>query len=442
MYRTSVIGMGYVGLCTAVCLANKGYKTIISTHDTVKADLVNKGTPPFHEPGLEKMLRKAVNKGCLKVVLDREEAIIESDIAFITVGTPSKPDGNISLRFVRSTAEEIGKALKKKDECPLLVMKSTVIPGTTERIFSSLVEKNSGKRCGIDFLLCANPEFTREGSAIYDTINPDRIVIGQFNEDSGDALENLYRDFYNSRLPPTIRTNLQTAELVKYASNAFLAMKVSFINTIAKICEKIPDVDVSVVSKGMGIDRRISRFFLNAGLGYGGSCLPKDVRALIAFSKGLGYDPTLIKAIEEVNDTQPYKAVELAKRLLGGLQGKRVAVLGLAFKPNTDDMREAVSIKVISKLLEEGASVVTYDPAAMSNAKRILDERVEYTSSAINCIKDADCCIVTTEWEKFKKLKPGDFIENMREPILIDGRRIYNPAEFREKLHYLGVGLG
>jgi len=239
-----------------------------------------------------------------------------------------------------------------------------------------------------------------------------------------------------------MRTNLPTAELIKYANNAFLATKISFINTMANICEKTSGADVTVVAKGIGLDKRIGPLFLNAGLGYGGSCFPKDVKALIAYSKTFGYNPELLEAVENVNETQPYKAVELCKDLLIDLKGKNIAILGLSFKPNTDDIREARSIPIINQLLKEGANITAYDPVAILNAKFIFKEKIRYASSPIDCLKDTDCCIVVTEWEEFKKLKPEDFIENMRQPVLIDGRRIYKPEEFSQKLKFAAIGLG
>jgi len=344
----SIVGTGYVGLCTAVGFASRGYKVVASTHDPEKAELINKGVPPFFEYGLEEILQKVVKKGYLKCVLDREEAVLDTGITIISVSTPSQPDGSIDLRFIESSAREIGGALNKKDAYHLVVVKSTVVPGTTENMVKPSIEKSSGKRCGVDFGLCMNPEFLREGSALYDTLHPDRVIIGEHDEKSGDILESVYRDFLGEEMLLMIRTNLPTAELIKYANNAFLATKISFINTIANICEKIPGADVTVIAQGVGLDKRISPLFLRAGLGYGGSCFPKDVKALIAVSKSLGYSPVLFNAVEDVNNIQPYHAVRLAEKLMGDLAGKRVAVLGLAFKPDTDDMREAVSVKVIN----------------------------------------------------------------------------------------------
>jgi len=441
-YHISIVGTGYVGLCTAIGFASKGYKVTASTHDPEKVALINKGIPPFYEPNLQKSLRKAVEEGHLKCTLNREEAILNTDITFIAVGTPSKPDGSINLRFIESSAQEIGEALKKKKTYHLIVVKSTVVPETTKNVVKPAIEKRAGKHCGVDLGLCMNPEFLREGSALYDTLRPDRIIIGEYDKKSGDVLEALYRDFYEEKMPPIIRTNLPNAELIKYANNAFLATKISFINQIANICEEIPEADVTVVAQGIGLDKRIGRLFLNAGWGYGGSCLPKDVKALIAFSKGLGYNPTLFNAAEDVNNTQPYRAVKLVKKKLGDLQGKRIAILGLAFKPNTDDIREATSIKIINQLLKEGANIIAYDPAATNNAKKIFRDGIEYAPSAIKCIGSADCCIIATEWEEFKELKPEDFSKHMRNPVVIDGRRIYDTNEFKDKVKFAAIGLG
>lgn len=442
LYRVSVVGTGYVGLATAVGFARKGYQVTISTHDPEKAVLINKGIPTFHEPQLEENLQKVIDNKSLKCALDVEETILNTDFTFIATGTPSQLDGSINLQYVEKSAGEIGEALKKKKNYHLIVVKSTVVPGTTEKTVKPIIERHSGERCGVDFGLCMNPEFLRQGSAIHDTLNPDRVVIGEFDQKSGEILEAFYRDFYEEKMPPIIRTNLPTAELIKYANNAFLATKISFINTIANICQKTRGVDVAVVAKATGLDKRIGPLFLNAGLGYGGSCFPKDVKALIAYSKALGYNPELLEAVENVNENQPYNAIQLCKHFFGDLKGKRIAILGLSFKPNTDDMREARSILIINQLLKEGANITAYDPAAIPNARTIFKNKIEYASSTIECLKKADCCILATEWDEFKKLTAEDFIQHMYQPILIDGRRIYNPREFSKKLKFAAIGLG
>jgi UDPglucose 6-dehydrogenase len=441
-YLISIFGTGYVGLCTAVGFASKGYKVITVTHDAEKVEKINKGWAPFYEPKLQELLCNAVKNNLINCTLNYKATILNTNITFITVGTPSKPDGEINLSLIEKAACEIGEALQKKKTYHLVVVKSTVVPGTTEKLVKPILEDCSRKFCGVDFGLCMNPEFLREGSAIHNTLHPDRIVIGEYDKKSGDFLESFYRSFFDENMPPLIRTNLPTAELIKYANNAFLATKISFINTIANICQKISDADVRTIAKALGMDKRISPFFLNAGLGYGGSCFPKDVKALIAFSKKHGYDPMLLDAVEKVNRAQPLKAIELCKGFLGDLKGKQIAVLGLAFKPNTDDMREAVSIKIVNKLLKEGAKIVAYDPAAVHSAKTIFQNKIRYANSPIDCIKNADCCIVVTEWGEFKKLKPDDFVQNMRQPVLIDGRRVYDPREYGRRLKFAAIGLG
>jgi UDPglucose 6-dehydrogenase len=442
MRKLSFVGLGPVGLCTAVCFAAKGYKVTASEIDKTKATQIKKGKLPFYEQNLKEMLQKAINSENLKIVTNNEEAVLKSDITFITVGTPTKVDGSINLTYVINASKDVGKALKKKKETHLIAVKSTVTPGTTLNVVKLILEKYSGKKCGKDFLLCFNPEFLSEGNAIRGTLNPDYIAIGGYNKKSTEALENLYKEFHKENLPPIIDTNIPTAELIKYANNTFLAAKISLINTIANICEKTPDADVTKVAEAIGKDHRINPHFLNAGLGWGGSCFPKDLKAFIAYSKKLGYSPALIEATYQVNQDQIRFTLQKAKKELKALKGKRIAILGLAFKPNTDDIREARSIKIISTLLKQGATITAYDPMATSNTRKILRGKIRYASSAIKCLKNADCAILVTEWEEFKKLEPEDFIQNMRKPILIDGRRIYNSEKFSKKLRYIAIGLG
>ena len=438
-----MIGVGYVGLCTAVGFASKGYSVTASDSATEKVAKVLDGIPPFHEPGLQEMLKKSIRNGLLQCLVNgTEEAVLKTDITFVAVGTPSKPDGSIDLQFVEAAAHDIGKAIKQKNEYHLIAVKSTVIPGTTQNIIKPILENESGKKCGQDFGLCMNPEFLRQGSALADTSNPDRIVMGGNDKKSTATIENLYKNFYAPKVPPIIRTSLTTAELIKYASNAMLATKISSINTIANICEKIPGADVKAVAEAMGLDKRIGPLFLDAGLGYGGSCFPKDIKALIACSKAFGYTPELLESVEAINKTQPLKAVQFCRELLGNLEGKHIAILGLAFKPDTDDMREARVVPIVNQLLKEGASVTAYDPIAMPVAKTIFQSKIQYAPSAINCLKNTDCCIIVTEWAEFKKLTPEDFTKNMKQPNLIDGRRIYNPETFRKKMKFAAIGLG
>ncbi len=441
--KISVIGVGYVGLCTAVGFATKGYFVVCSDVDPEKVGKIKEGTPPFYEPCLPEMLKAAIHNGKLKCLVNHTQAaVLETDITYIAVGTPSKPDGSIDLQYIEAVSRDIGKALNKKRGYHVVVVKSTVVPGTALNSVKSILEKESDKKCGVDFGLCMNPEFLRQGSAFEDTFNADRVVVGSFDKKSGDVIEEVYRGFYSPNVPPIIRTGLATAELIKYASNAMLATKISFINTIANMCDKIPGADVKLVATAMGLDKRIGPLFLDAGLGYGGSCFPKDVKALIACSKGFGYAPKLLESVEDVNHEQPLKAVELCKELLGDLKGKRIALLGLAFKPNTDDMREARVIPIVNELSRQGATVIAYDPVAVNMAKGLLQNKILYASSAVECLKNADGCILITEWDEFKKLKPNDFVRIMKQPVVVDGRRIFDPEEFGRKLKFAAIGLG
>lgn len=441
--KISIIGVGYVGLCTAVGLASKGYCVVACDIDAEKISKINQGIPPFFEPGLQEKLSQSIQNGCLKgYVNEVDRAVGGSDFTYVAVGTPSKDDGSIDLKYIKSAAVDIGRALKQKNGYHVTIIKSTVVPGTTLDVVKPILEQESGKVCGKDFGLCMNPEFLRQGSAFADTLNADRVVIGSYDQQAGDKLEELYQDFYSGHVPPIIRTGLSTAELIKYASNAMLATKISFINTIANICEKIPGADVKDVALAMGLDKRIGPLFLDAGLGYGGSCFPKDVKALIACSRVSGYVPELLDSVEHVNWNQPLKAVTFAKQMIGSLRGKSVAVLGLAFKPDTDDMREARVVPIINALHTEGAYVTAYDPVATDTAKVIFKDTIQYAASAKECLKDADCAIIVTEWPEFKALTPQDFVSLMRQPVLIDGRRIYNPQDFMRKLRFAAIGLG
>ena len=439
--RLSIFGLGHVGLTLAACLADSGFQVLGYDVDDEKIQTISNGRAPFYEPGLDILIGKAISSKRLRLVSDPEEAVLDSDITFITVGTPEKSDGSVDLTYVNQVLKSIGLALGRKREYHLVVLRSTVPPGTSREAVKAL-ERVSGKKSGKDFGFCFNPEFLREGNAVQDTLHPDRIIIGELDEKSGNFLKDFYRRFYSGEVPPILRTTLDTAELIKYAANAFLAMKVSFINMIARLCEKIPHADVEVVARGIGLDKRIGAHFLKAGLGFGGSCFPKDLKALLAFAKRLNVRLPLVEATLQINEDQPLRAVQMAEELLGDLKGKRVAILGLAFKPNTNDMRNAVSIKLINELLKRDTMVVAYDPAAIDNAKRIFGNKIRYAKSARECLRGAEAAIIVTEWDEFKQLTPDDFIKCMKHPIMIDGRRIYDPDQISIKLTYKAIGLG
>ncbi|MEM4282053.1 MAG: UDP-glucose/GDP-mannose dehydrogenase family protein, partial [Candidatus Caldarchaeum sp.] len=402
---------------------------------------INGGKAPFKEPSLDKLLHRVLRGGSFRCSTNYSE-IAGTDVTFITVGTPSRADGSIDLTYVIDASKAIGEVLSAKPRPHTVVVKSTVVPGTTRNHVRSSLEQTSGKMVGDGLNLCVNPEFLREGSAVNDMFNPDRIVVGDDWGGGGRVLLRLYKKFYGGKLAPVLRTNTVNAEMIKYASNVFLAARISLVNEIANICQRTPGADVSVVAKGVGMDKRIGPSFLNAGLGYGGSCFPKDVKALTAYAKSLGYHPEILEAVEKVNRSQPYKAVELAEKLEGELIGKKAAVLGLSFKPNTDDIREAVALKIIDRLLEKGCSITVYDPAAVEKVRRVYGDKLAYATSAVECLQGADFCIVATEWDDFKKLKPRDFRKHMRNPVVVDGRRVYDPEAFSKGLRYAAVGLG
>ncbi|MEM1797975.1 MAG: UDP-glucose/GDP-mannose dehydrogenase family protein [Candidatus Jordarchaeales archaeon] len=431
----AVIGLGYVGWVTGLCLADLGFKVIFADLDAGKVELVNQGVAPIYEPGAQEMLTKHKNAGNIKATTNTAKAVAESFVSFITVGTPSL-NGEIDLRWVESAAKDIGAGIAERDDYHVVAVKSTVIPGTTEELVIPTIEATSGKVEGKDFGVCVNPEFLREGNAIRDFMNPDRIVIGYRDEKACKVIESVFSGIKSI----IVKTDLRTAEMIKYANNAFLAMKISFINEIANICELF-DIDVKQVAYAIGLDFRINPEFLRAGCGFGGSCLPKDLRALISAARSKNYNPVLLEAALNVNNKQPLWVVELADSVLGDLRGKKVAVLGLAFKPETDDMREAPSIKIVRALLERGAEVVVHDPKAMEKAKEIFGKAVDYAETPLNALRGADCCIIVTEWKEYAELPLSDARRVMRRPVLVDGRRIIDPAKAANAgFIYRGIG--
>jgi len=386
------------------------------------------------------MLRESVESKMLRAIDARDEAVLKTDVTFITVGTPATLQGKADLRYVVRACEEVGRALKKKKAYHIVVLKSTVPPGTTRDVVKPILERTADLSAGPDFGLCMNPEFLRQGSAIEDTLHPNRVVIGEYDERSGKKLKEMLDNFYEHRAR-TLRMNLESAEMVKYASNAFLATKISYANEIANICEQVSAVDVSHVMAGVGLDARINPEFLNAGAGFGGSCLPKDVKAMRAFAAVHGYETPLLGAVVAVNDAQAQHVAELVLEKLGTPSGKKVALLGLAFKPNTDDIREAPSLKIAKALLEAEVLVSAYDPVVKKISLAGF-EALECANSIAACLSDAHCCVVVTEWEQFKTLTPDDFIELMAQPVVVDARRIYDPQQFLQRLEFSAVGLG
>lgn len=417
----SIVGSGYVGLTTAIGLAGDDCKVICIDTDKDKVEQINRGKSPFYEVGLENRLAKCINgRGNLKASSDFNE-ILDSEITFICVGTPCDSNGNIDLSCIKNSAREIGQILVWSNKHPVIVVRSTVTPGTTEKVVIPILEEFSGKKVSHDFSVAYNPEFLQEGRALQDFTNPDRIIIGEHDPRAGNILEKLYHDF----TAPIIRTDIKTAEMIKYASNAFLATKISFINEIGNICKYL-GIDVYKVAKAIGHDHRIGNKFLNAGIGFGGPCLPKDLSALICKGSDLGYKAELLQSVLYVNLEQPVRLVEIVRKKLGNLENKVIAVLGLAFKPNTDDVRQAPALQIILQLLAKGATVKVYDPMVRSGIKLRVSEDVEFCDNTSNTIAGSDCVIIATEWDEFKN-------ESLYEgKVVIDGRRALDPDKVRQ----------
>ncbi|MEE9134584.1 MAG: UDP-glucose/GDP-mannose dehydrogenase family protein [Nitrososphaerales archaeon] len=432
MLRVAVIGTGYVGLTTAVCLASKGHHVTCVDIDKTKIAKIKSGEPMIHEEGLEPLLKRGLEESLLDATSNLEDALPKADISFICVGTPSLEDGSIDTSYIYSASKQIGSALVQRDGYHVVVVKSTVVPGTTDDIVVPNL-RASGKKLGAEVGVCTNPEFLREGSSVQDFLNPANsgIVIGELDTRSGDLMVNLYRDFD----APILRTGIREAEMIKYARNAYLAKDISFANELANVCEVL-ELDYLRVKQGMELDSRIGEGrFLDAGLGYGGSCFKKDIRGLMSIASKYGINMKLLRAVEEVNQGQPLRVIQLAKKFIGALQGKKISVLGLAFKPGTDDVRESRGIAVARAFLKEGSKVVGYDPLAMKNANLILDS-IEYAKTIEAALEGSDLCVIATELEEFRNWELYDGI-----PI-IDGRRVLPLDNIPQGVRLASIGFG
>lgn len=431
--KIGVIGTGYVGLVTAVCLADLGHDVVGTDVVADKIDKASRGISHIYEPGLEELLKANLKKGNLSFTPDLDKAIQSSDVLFVSVNTPQKEDGSADMTFVESVSRTIADNL---NDYKVVVEKSTVPVKTSMWIKKTIT---SCKKKDVDFDVASNPEFLREGSAVSDFLNPDRIIIGVETEKARDILVKIYEKFKDRILV----TNIDTAEIIKHASNSYLALKISYINLIAELCEKT-DADVNQVAKGMGFDPRIGSQFLKAGLGYGGSCFPKDIRALTKIGEDLGVNMNLLREADRINLDRIVFFVEKTKKALWILKDKKIAVLGLAFKPETDDIREASSIKIIKRLLDEGSYLRLYDPRAMENMREIFPEeppQISYVKSPYEAVKEANALLIITEWDEIKELDLKKIKEMMDNPIIIDGRNVYDPSEVRELgFEYYSIG--
>ncbi len=444
--KVSIIGAGYVGLTTGVCMAEKGHKIICVDVEQGKVDKINEGIPTIYEKGLEELLRKNVLIN-LFATSNLHKAVNETDISMITVGTPF--NGNeIDLTYIKEVSRQIGEAIKDKTAYHLIVIKSTVVPGTTDEVVLPILEEASGKMVGIDFGVGVNPEFLREGDAIEDFMFPDRIVLGGIDQKSLKFLENLYAPFEDVDI---IKTNNKTAEMIKYTSNALLATMISFSNEIGNLCAAIGDIDVVEVMKGVHLDKRLCPIlptgkrimpkittYIEAGCGFGGSCFPKDVKALISQGKNVGRPMQILEAVMQVNEQQPQQILSLLKKHFASFRGVRIAILGLAFKPGTDDMRESPAIPIIMNLLAEEAEIKAYDPVATNEARKIFtDQKIVYCDDLVQTLKGVQAVILLTQWEEFRKLP--ELMANLdNKPLFVDGRRMLDKHSFTR---YEGIGL-
>ena len=432
MYNICVTGTGYVGLVTGACLADFGNNVVCVDIDESKIERLKQSEVPFYEPGLQEIVKRNVERRRLSFSTDVGKGIEESTVIFVAVGTPMSPEGEADLSYVEMVARSVGEHL---NGYKVVVLKSTVPAGT-----SNLVEKIIGETStsGHDFDVVSNPEFLREGSAVEDFMQPDRIVLGASSERALKVMREIYRPLILQDIP-VVETDVKTSEMIKYASNAFLATKISFINEIANICERI-GADVSVVARAMGLDQRIGPRFLRAGAGYGGSCFPKDTRALVKTAESLGYDLKIVKAAIQVNDQQRLHMIELIEKALESVAGKTIAVLGLAFKPDTDDLREAPSLDIASGLLARGAKLKVYDPVAMEQARAMLKD-VTFCGDVFDAVRDTDGAVFVTEWNEFRDLDLDKVKDLMKSPTIIDCRNIYEPARMKELgFRYFSVG--
>ncbi|MEH7494102.1 UDP-glucose dehydrogenase family protein [Neobacillus niacini] len=428
--RITVAGAGNVGLVTAVCFAEAGHQVTCLDTQKEKIEMLEKGHSPFFEPGLEPLLEKNLANGQLRFSTSPKQAYRDAEIIFLAVGTPEKKDGSVDLSYIYIASYHIAENIEND---VIVCTKSTVPVGTNE-IIKQIFQNRKSHHLKVDVV--SNPEFLREGSAIMDFYLSDRIVIGADTPEAASIMEQLY-------LPlkiPIVVTDIRSAEMIKYASNAFLATKISFINEIANLCEKV-GANIEEVSYGMGMDKRIGPTYLQPGIGYGGSCFPKDTKALVQLAGNVQHRFELLESVIKVNQHQHSLLVKKAKEMLGSLKGKKAAVLGLAFKPETDDIREAVSLTIIKELLEEGSVVTAYDPIAIPNAHKLLGNSIEYTSDIREALKEADFAVIATEWDQIKHLPLDAFIAYMKEPIIFDGRNCYSLKDIqRYPITYVSIG--
>ncbi len=437
--KVAVVGTGYVGLVTGACLADVGIDVVCIEVNTEKIENLKKGILPIYEPGLEAIVERNTRKGRLSFSTNLAESIKGADVAFIAVGTPPGEDGSADLKYVLAVAKEIGENM---NDYGVIVTKSTVPVGTAIKVKKAIADALTTRAADIAFDVASNPEFLKEGAAIQDFMKPDRIVVGIESDRARDIMDRLYKPFVLNG-HPVIFMDIPSAEMTKYAANAMLATKISFMNDIANLCE-IVGADVNLVRKGIGSDTRIGTKFIYPGIGYGGSCFPKDVKALVRTARENGYEMRILQSVEDVNEDQ--KSVlfnKIVRRFGTDLTGKRFAMWGLSFKPNTDDMREAPSLVLIDKIKAAGGTIVAYDPVAMKEARHIIADAIDYAKDEYDALIDADALLLVTEWAEFRSPNLKILKKLLKHPIIIDGRNIYDRQELVEQgFEYDGIGLG
>ena len=433
--KIAIIGLGFVGLSLTSVLASKGFNVVGIDVDKEKCRSISNGVLPFFEPDLEKTLKKGLKN---RLQIESDLSIVQDcDLIFVTVGTPQNKTGAIDLTIIKKAMNSLGKSIRKSKKQHIILVKSTMVPGTMKDVILPILENNSKKKAGKDFGLISNPEFLQESTAIKDTKFPHAVVLGGYRTKFMKKVKN----FFTKLHPKTsiIITNHQTAEMIKYANNSFLATKISYINQLSNICQKIPGANIDDIAKTIGLDPRIGKLFLNAGPGYGGSCLPKDMKALIKFAKNTGVKPTLLNAVEDVNAKQLEEIISIAKKKLGVLESKNITILGTSFKPDTDDIRDSIAIELIRKFLKIKVKVTVHDPRAIENTKNIFKNKINYAKSISDAILESQCVIIMTQWKQYEKLTNNDF-KQMKKKLIIDCRRML--AEKQLDADYYAIGLG
>jgi UDPglucose 6-dehydrogenase len=434
----SVIGIGKLGLPLAAYYASRGYKVIGVDVNRATVEAVNKGESPIYEPGLEKLLKNP--HGRLSATTDTKFAVDNSGITFILVPTPSEEHGGFSTKYAEEAARNIGVALKDKNDFHIVALTSTVMPGATETVIKPILERASGKKCGVDFGLCYNPEFIALGSVIKDLTSPDAVLIGESDTKSGDILSEVYKVVCVNN-PPIARMSPYNAEVAKLALNVFVTTKISLANAFAEICEQLPGGDIDAVTRFLGMDSRIGPKYLKGGLGYGGPCFPRDNLAFITLAQRLNTQAWLQQATHEVNRHQNERIARLVESRLGSVKNKTIALLGITYKPNTDVVEASAALEMAKELVRKGAHLRVYDPAGNGNARRVLgDKDVVFATSVKECLSGTQLCILATPWDEFKPLEPADFIANMEKPLLLDCWRFFDREKFTKKMGYLALG--